>query len=147
MCEIQYTKNQKKLFPNEETAPSKDCFFSYVTSQIQHHNDKVNESFKYFLTITTLLFGGLGWHIADGKKISQIPVLLTAGMILLAILTSALIFINTRAKHGYRSLEATLTGRKGHEPKIIASHLSEIAMWGSIIMVSASYISLVWKSC
>lgn len=81
------------------------------------------------------------------KKISQIPMLLTSGMLLISILTSILIFINTRAKHGYRHLEATLTGRIEHRPKILASHLSEIAMWGSILVVSAAYIFLVWKAC
>lgn len=67
MSDNKCTESERNFF-RKETSPSKDCFFVYITSQIQHHNDKVNESFKYFLQITTLLFGGLGWHIADGKK-------------------------------------------------------------------------------
>ena len=146
MTKERNSQNTDEFFPNKNTtAPSKDCFFNYVTSQIKHHNDKVNESFKYFLTIATLLFGGLGWHLTNANKIYHIPILLTLGMVLVGVLTSALIFINTRAKHGYRQLEAKLTGRTEHRPKLISSHFSEIAMWVSIVIVSASYIFLTWK--
>lgn len=140
-------KKKKEFFPNEETAPSNDCFYSYVTSQIQHHNDKIDESFKYYLTVATFLFGALGWYLARNEKIQEIPNLLITGMVLIALLSSTLIFINARAKHGYRNLEAALTGRLKNKPKLIASHLSEIAMWGSIFIISICYIYLTLKAC
>jgi hypothetical protein len=110
----------------------KEKRYEFVTSQIRYHNDKMIDAFKYFVSIFSLIIGGVFWLLSQQNLdcfLKAFVVGFSPYLTLLIGTTSILLIISNYVSWwGYRKAETALTDGDVVPPSFPKSANSQILM-------------------
>jgi hypothetical protein len=117
--------------------------YEFVTSQIRYHNDKMIDAFKYFVSIFSLIIGGVFWLLSQQNLEASLKTFvagLSPCLTLLIGATSILLIVsNYLSWWGYRKAETSLTDGTVAPPRFPKSANSQILMILVILISVAAF--------
>jgi hypothetical protein len=128
---------------------SEEKEFDYVVGQIRYLNDKIIESFNFFIKVFSAVVGGSVWLTLQKGMTVQLAneyAKISDGLVMfLAILVCLMIFEHLRSWHGYRKAQSRLSGKDEAgkyyipAPRRFRASVLEIAMMGTMITVATLF--------
>jgi hypothetical protein len=117
--------------------------YEFVSEQVRYHNEKIIESFNFFIQLFSAVVGGCIWLSIQKDQNAKFPsyqTLSNAIVVIVAIVAVIRIAENLRAWHGYRSAQCRLEPSIPKPRPLRASAVEMIMILGIVVAAGLFYI-------
>jgi hypothetical protein len=116
--------------------------YEFVSGQVRYHNEKIIESFEFFIKVFTTVVGGSIWLSMQkdvATKFGAYQTLSNSVVSVITIVAVIRVLENLRAWHGYRNAQCRLEPSIP-KPKPIRASVSEAVMVLGMITAAVLFV-------